>query len=217
MQGLTHHIKEAITLNKQRLPLYAELTNSKSIQFSKKLINYEKAILLTSWYVDWVGKKFQNAGIPFLKHEFVDIGLANLFSKTFPPGFVFEEKLVPFDKELLFSELIYAVKNNLDKWIISSSNEILSYLDKQPHVYHMTRHIIESIKRIAFLIPLHEKRAKYLSIEAPSQYSYLLLKAHLFLLNGAKTFDEDCAFIHNMGVPFIWQDLPKIKTDNIIY
>lgn len=217
MQDLTRHLKEAIELNEQRLPLYAKLTNNQSIPFSKKLINYEKLILKTSWILDRVGDKYQKKGVPFMKHEFVDMADARSFSNSFPDG---TPKLAPIkllEKDVLFVELSKSISQKSPTKIVASCNQIINTLNEQAYYYNMLRHVVESIRRIAFLIPLHEEICNLKKIKAPSFYSYLLIRSHQVILNMSKTFDEELAFIQEGGVPFLWQDLPHISIDNFKY
>ena len=83
-------------------------------------------------------------------------------------------------------------------------------MEMQKHYYCMLRHIIESIRRIAFLIPMHEQRAKELQIKAPTAYSFFLLKTHRWVLSESKKLDEAIVPIQQDGIPFLFQDLPHI-------
>lgn len=217
MQYLTKHLREAIELNEARLPLYANLTSNKSLSYSKKLINYEKSILLTSWIIDKIGNSYQAKGIPFLKFEFVDIDLASPFSDSFPDHINHKVEIQIFDKSEMFKELSRAIKMKKPNQIVNACNHILERLQTQIHYYNMIRHIVESIRRISYLIPLHEEACKEINIKPPNFYSYLLIKSHQILISPAKTFDEDVAFIQQAGVPFLWQDLPEIGLDNFEY
>jgi len=217
MHELTKHLQEAIDLNECRLPLYAKLTNNESLPFSKKLINYEKLILKTSWILDRIGHKYQKNNVPFMKYEFVDISKAPSFSVSFPSGINYAQPIIILNDKNLFSELKKSIHSKSSKDIIDACNQLLNLLSYQVHVYNMLRHIVESIRRIAYLIPLHEELCKLKNIKPPSFYSYLLIRSHQFLLEIAKTFDEQVAFIQQNGVPFLWQDLPHIPLDNFKY
>jgi hypothetical protein len=74
----------------------------------------------------------------------------------------------------------------------------------------MLRHLIESIARISFLVPIQAKRCLEKGLKAPTNYSVLLLKAHIWKLEEARKFDQEVESIQLSGVPFLFQDLPSI-------
>lgn len=212
MQDFKRHIKEAISLNTQRLPLYAALTNNESVPFSKKLINYEKLILSTSWLVDFIGDKYQKVGVPFIIEEFIDMNEVKDFSESFPPNIDFTLVLQPYNFDSHLREIKNAISLKSSNDLVETTNSILTNLNSQPHVYCMTRHLIESIRRIAFLIPFHELKSKEIGVKPPTFYSWMLIKSHLRFLKQSCNFDEKVSFIQEKGVPFLWQDLPYIHT-----
>lgn len=212
MQDFKRHIKEAITINSERLPLYAQLTNNKSIPLSRKLINYEKLLLSTAWMVDMVGDKYQKKGIPFIAEEFIEMSETPSFNVSFPEYINFNKKLVLVDFDPLLKKIKSGIRAKSSDKVVSACNYLLEELKIQPHVYCMTRHLIESMRRIAHLIPLHESKAQELSVSLPKFYSWTLIKAHLSFLSRSRKFDEQASFIQVAGIPFLWQDLPTIGT-----
>ena len=88
------HLLEAIALNKERLPQYAQLSVGKSIRFSKKLIRYERLSIPTALFFDYIGTRFQKRGIPFIKEEFIDMSFTPEFKDTFPEGINYEKKFL---------------------------------------------------------------------------------------------------------------------------
>ena len=214
MKDFRRHIKDAITLNEKRLPLYAQLTDNQSIPFSKQLIKYERFILMTAGIVDFIGDSFQKKGIPFIKAEFVEMSQVRNFAESFPEGIDFTTKLLELDFKKFKSQLKMAISSKDTEQVITVCNEILMILSNQSHLYNMSRHLIESIRRVAYLIPLHQSKAHKIGVKPPSFYAWILIKSHIILLNQSKTFDEQVAFIQEGGVPFIWQDLPTIGMEN---
>jgi len=214
MQEFTKHIKEAIQLNSSRLEKYAQLTDNKSVKYSMRLIKYEKLILLSAPLVDLIGDRFQKKGLPFISEEFVDMNLVKDFSPTFPESINYQQKLRKLDFSVYLKPLKAAYTRRSYADVLQFSQLLLVELQSQAHVYCMTRHIIESIHRIAFLIPLHQEKSKILGIKGPEFYSWILINSHLKLVKLSVNFDEELAFIQESGVPFIWQDLPSINTIN---
>lgn len=208
------HLLEAIALNKERLPKYARLSDGKSIRFSKKLIRYERLSIPSALVFDYIGTRFQKRGIPFIKEEFIDMSFTPEFKDTFPAGIHNEEQLILIDTTDLNKKLKVLTKQKQWETIVSTCNDFLDQLEKQPQYYCMLKHLIESLRRTAYLAPKHDKLAKEKGIKSPIKYSTLLLKSHLFLIKTCKKLDEDCAFLHHQGIPFIYQDVPPIGLDS---
>ena len=213
MQDLTRHLQEAIEINTDRMPRYAKLSDGQSIPFSKKLIRYEKMALWGAWIFDRVGDKLQAQGIPYMKSEFIEMSLTPDFSPTYPKEIDFNRPLKKIDISPYSKDIKRLISKGDIEGIVQSSNKILHDLEEQKHVYCMLRHIIESLRRIAYLIPIHEVKCEKLQIKAPSSYSYFLLKMHRWTLNQSMSIDEAIAPIQVSGVPILFQDLPHIDLD----
>ena len=207
---MTRHIKEAIQLNTKRMPLYAELSDGDTVPYSKRLIRAEKLILLGSWYYDKIGNRFQEQGIPFIKSEFVEMSLTPSFSNQYPEGVRYDVPLEKFDLNTFKKQISTAYKQRDYKGLLDICHHELENLETQLHVYCMLRHMIESMRRVAFLIPTHHQKAQALGIQSPEKYSRQILLSHYYLLSFCRQFDEEIAPIQNRGIPFIYQDLPKI-------
>lgn len=211
MQNFSRHLKEAISLNLERMPKYAALTNNKSIPFSEKLIRSEKTALLGSWIFDWKGDKLQAKGVPYMKEEFVEMSLVPDFSSHYPKEIDFEISLRKLEVKSLIKNLKQQLSDrNFDKLALLSKAFIEENLDSQPHVYCMLRHMLESMWQISTLVPVQAERCLKLALKVPTNYSILLLKAHIWKLEEARGMDEEIAPIQLAGVPFLFQDLPKI-------
>lgn len=213
MQNLTRHLKEAIAINTERMPRYGAVSNGETIPFSKELIRYEKIALLGSWFFDRKGDALQAQGIPYLKAEFVEMSTVPAFSSTYPENVDYTRAINIINFQSYTKDLKQQFDKNNYSAIVTSSQYLLSALAQQEHVYCMTRHLVESIARIAFLIPLHQEKCDALNITSPTNYSVILLKSHYWLIERAAQFDEAVALIQNKGIPFLYQDLPSIEIE----
>ena len=213
MQDLSRHLKEAIEINTDRMPRYAELSEGKTIPFSKKLIRYERLSLWGAWIFDRIGDKYQRQGIPYMKSEFVEMSLTPDFSPNYPEDIDYRLPLQRIDLQAFSKNLKNQIKHSDFEGIVNSSNEVLHDLEQQPHVYCMLRHIIESLRRIAFLIPIHEAKCENLKIKPPTSWSAFLIRTHRWTLNQSVKLDEAIAPIQQSGIPILFQDLPHINLE----
>lgn len=213
MQDLSRHLKEAIAINTERLPPYASLSDGASIPFSKKMIRYEKLSLWGAWYFDWIGDYYQERGIPYMKSEFIEMSLTPDFSPYYPPDIDFTKPLKPINIQPFSKTLKTLIRQKDYEKMVDVCHQVLHDLAEQPHVYCMLRHIVESFRRIAYLIPFHEANCQKLQIKAPTGYSIFLLKTHRWVLGQSKKMDEAIAPIQLAGVPILFQDLPHIDLE----
>ena len=213
MKDLSRHLKEAIDLNTERMPLYGKLTDGVSVKYSKRLIFYERLALSGAWIFDRVGDRLQGKGVPYMKAEFVEMALTPKFSETYPAHIDYEKSLQQVDVRP-FKKQIKEQTNKRDfNAVVHTCHHFLEGLNQQPHVYCMLRHLIESLGRIAFMIPVHQEKCASLNLKFPIRYSIFLLHTHRLMLNQAINFDEDIAQIQNKGIPFLYQDLPPIDIE----
>ncbi len=199
------------------MPLYGALTGGKSIPFSKKLIRYEKWALWGAWYFDWVGDRYQKKGIPYMKAEFVEMSLTPEFSNNYPEEIDYSVPLQPVKLNSFSYELKGLIRKKDFEGLVSVCEEYLELLDQQPHVYCMLRHVVESLCRIAYLVPIHQSKCEQIEMKTPFAYSLFLIKTHRWALKASKELDEAASFIQIAGVPFLFQDLPKIDLEIAAY
>jgi len=214
MKNFSRHIQEAIELNSERMPLYAELSKGGTIPFSKKLIRREKLVLHGARLMDKIGEKYQRKGVSFLEEEFVEMSLTPAFSKHYPTGIEYQELLREIDLKPFKKKARLQIRSGDYTGLMSNCKAILEELSGQAHVYCMVRHIIESIYQIASLIPKHEKDSLEIGIKPPTPFSRFLLRAHLFSLSESEQLDKDIAPIQNQNIPFLFQDLPSILPES---
>ncbi len=210
MQDLRKHLEDAIHINQTRMPLYAEASEGATLKFSKKLIRLEKWALMGADLFDKQGDKLQSAGIPYIKAEFVDMSHTPAFSLLYPTFVDYTIPPVPVVLKTFKKQIKSSIKARNPQEIVDACEDYLHKLNTQRHVYCMLRHLIESIRRIAYMIPIHQQDCDVLDIAFPSNYSYLLLKLHTRLLTPSKSLDEDVAPIQLKGLPFLYQDFPHI-------
>lgn len=211
MKHLRRHLREAIALNRTRRPLYAHLSEGATRKYTARLIFFEKMALIPAWYFDWKGDWYQRRGVPFIKEDFVEMALTPVFAPLYPAGMDYAAPLKTVDLFFFKKTLKSNAKSCNFKQIVLICQQLLRELQKQPHLYCMLRHLVESIHRVAHLAPLHAERCEKLGLPLTVEHSRRLIRAHIWLLGAAKRMDEQVAVIQNKGIPFLYQDLPAIE------
>ena len=196
------------------MPLYAKLSSGETIPYSKQLIRYEKLTLLGAKIFDGIGKRYQAKGIPYMENEFVDMSSVPDFSLHYPEGIEYYKAISLISFEMFIKTIKQMNKNEEYLDLYDHSKEMLQILESQSHVYCMVRHLIESMARIASLIPYYEQRCEILKKKPPTRYSKFLISAHLAIFNKCEKMDIAVAAIQNRNIPFLYQDLPHIPLDN---
>ncbi len=211
MKDCSRHLKEAIELNTERLLLYAKLSGGETIPYSKKLIWYEQLALKGAWIFDQLGKRYQQKGIDYMKNEFVEMATASPFYEQYPAGIDFAKPLELLHFTSFMKQAKQLNKQQQFEQLVELCNMRLHQLEKQTHVYCMVRHLIESIRRMAFLIPTYEAPCEAQQLKSPMVYSQFLIRLQLMMLPKSAVFDIAIAPIQQQNIPFLYQDLPPIS------
>ncbi len=207
----TIHLEEAIEINRERSPLYSELTEGRSKRFSRKLIFLEKLTKLIAIYYDKKSYQFQREGIPVGRYEFESMVNVLPFSANYPEGLSIFKSLPQISHQRYSSNLkkYYSTKDY--EQLIEYSLKIHGELKAFRAHYVMYRHFIESIIRICQMTLIHQHKITDEKM-AKKQFklNHFLLWSHLFGMKAAYDFDRDVFVLQKEGVPFLFQDLPII-------
>lgn len=208
--GAYDHLKEAIVLNRTRMPLYSKLSHGETEALSRRMIRIEKLSLALGKTMDLMAKPFQEQGLSIGEVEFIPMAnrpeFAEHYEFTPEPLSSFEAT----DAKKLRRKLRRAMNENGFAGLSSVATEELEKL-KTPRAYHcMTRHILESIIRAANLAPIHAREAKEVGAKSTQSLSWLLTRSQFLLLGFAAKMDEDLAPIQAKNIPMLCQDVPYI-------
>lgn len=207
----TEHILESIHINKERKKHYSELTDGASDRIFNLLIGYEYLTLVPAKFFDLKAKPYQKKGMELFCHEFVSMDRAPSFDpnkKIFP-----SEKMANFSWRDYKEKISDAIKRDD---IESASNLLISgmlELKDMPHYYCMTRHLLESIYRFAYFIPIREEEAYQLGIKSPRKMMKNVMKAHLLGLRDSIKIDKWSYPIQKNGIPLLCSELPNLLLD----
>jgi len=202
------HVVEAIEINQQRKPLYAELTDGESKPISRGLILFEQSIVLPAKLIDARAEKWQEAGLAIGCDEFVPISLTPEFrSQVDPPT----ESRESHSGLALAAELKLAFALGGYDRLRGELEEELAELAEQPAYNCLLRHFLESLLRGANLAPIHAARAEELGLDSPDAISRDLILLQIAGLPVATKLDADAEEIQAAGIPILCQDVPPIS------
>ncbi|MGH7410937.1 MAG: hypothetical protein ACREJ6_07780 [Candidatus Methylomirabilis sp.] len=204
------HIRDAIEVNRQRLPLYSRLTNGESEKVSKKFILNQHLVLPITWYVDWRARAFQQKGIPIVCLDMVSMRLAPAFRERSeaPP-----RPLSEFQKQDI-EGMHQRAKAGYRHGGFAEVSRVIGDEVKRLHAiptYHcMLRHMLESALRCSNLAPVYVEMARHIPMKSPADLSWFLIRLHLMALGGCAELDALAAPLQAQGIPIIGQDVPPI-------
>jgi hypothetical protein len=204
------HIRDAIEVNRQRLPLYSRLTNGESEKVSKKFILNQHLVLPITWYVDWRARTFQQKGIPIVCLDMVSMRLAPTFrerSEVDPQPL--SEFHTPDVKKIRQMARTAYLKGSFEEVSRVISKEVRR-LQAIPTYHCMLRHMLESALRCSNLAPRYIEKAKQSRMKSPADLSWFLIRLHLMALGGCAKLDALAAPLQAQGIPIIGQDVPPI-------
>ena len=205
----THHLREAISLNERRAPVYGRLSDGASAAVSRRLIRIEQLALLAAAEVDRQARPYQEAGIPIACGEFVSMAMTpTLEGREAPPAERFNPRVEPGPLE---AELRQAYAMGGFAGVASVADSAIDSLGPAPSYHCMTRHILESIWRVAELAPYHAAAARRADLPSTRPLSELLLRLHLATLAEAAELDRLAAPLQEQGIPIICRDVPPLR------
>jgi hypothetical protein len=204
------HLEEAIALNEKRKPLYSWLTQGRSDAISDKLIESEKVSLIFARTVDDAARPYQQAGVAVACDEFVSMADVPVFREQYAfepePLTAFE----PVDGVALRDRLEASFADEGFAGLAASADAALHALE-EPRAYHcMVRHMLESLRRIANLAPVHEADAHECGLASPLSISEDLVELHLLSIDPAARLDDQASVLQSEGIPILCQDVPSI-------
>ncbi|HEX6368882.1 MAG TPA: hypothetical protein VF006_08115 [Longimicrobium sp.] len=206
---MERHMRDAAKLNRERMPLYAALTEGRSRGISRRLIWAERLSIPVAWYVDRRARPFQRAGIPVVCDDFVPMAETPAFRERIdhpPPLSAF----APSDARRIRRAITRARRDGGFPAVSAAVEHELARLEGTPGFHCMVRHLLESALRIANQAPLYEARARELGLRSPAGVSRMMLDLHLTALAEAAALDRRAAPLQARGIPIVCQDVPPI-------
>lgn len=207
---LTEHIDEAMELNQRRAPHYEKLSNGRSKEVTKRLISMERKLRLISPVADLLVQPFQRVGIPMTCDYFISMNETPKFRAVNPAGKDSLNNFRPAAVEVMQKYLLQFYKEREYMELANYADELIHELEREPRYNCMVRHILESIRRIAVLIPRHEKMAQERLGDSTMFIANMMLRSHIVLLEESSEIDHVAAPLQAEALPIVCQDVPYI-------
>lgn len=207
---MTEHIREAMMLNKQRKPLYMQLSHGQSKTVSDKLIWLERKLLLAVPFADAWAAPYQAAGIQILCQDLIEMSETPKFQNRNPEGVDSLHGYRRPNITAIQSRLLELFRAKAYLPLAEYADSEIKDLDQKPRYNCMVRHILESIRRMAALTPIHERNALAKNMLSTEMLSRTILRTHIMLLNDFAEIDELAAPLQANALPILCQDVPYI-------
>lgn len=205
------HLREAIALNRDRLPRYAARSDGASLPVSRTLIRSERLLLPLARRVDRRAARYHDAGIPLLHDLFVSMENTPPFGSSEPvdlPAAYHPPQARPLSRAISGAYRADGYAGALP--VIARA---LDDLTAHPEVDAMLRHLLESMRRLATVAPRHAEQARALGLPSPHRLLGLLFRAHLGGFGFAARLDRRARPLQVRGIPIIARDVPPIPAE----
>lgn len=206
----TAHMREAIALNQERLPLYAQLTNGVSLPISRRLIRAEQLAIPIALWFDRAAMPYEARGIPLLSDAFVSMERAPAFAASPPLPPAPPRLLAPREAWQLGRSVTRAYRQRGWGEAALVLDAALDAMADAPCYACMVRHLLESALRVALLAPHHAAQAEQHGLRGTAGLSWRLVWLHLMALSQAAALDQQAAPLQARGVPIVCQDVPRV-------
>lgn len=206
------HLREAIRLNRERSPRYAELSGGESRAISRRLVAAELLLLPFARWCDRRAAPYHRAGIPLLEALFMPMGSAPPFEAGLRSADRARQAPRPRASEI--RRRVGAAYRSGGFATAADALEVeLAALSGAPRANALVRHLLESARRLAVLAPAHATLASVRGMSSPTPLLSLLLRAHLWGLAPAAALDRRARPLQERGILILVQDLPTIPAE----
>lgn len=205
------HLSEAIAINLEREPIYQQLSNYRSTEISNRLISGERLAKFASYLFynfDAEAEKFQAQGIQIVCDEFIPMSNTPTFRAVSEGASL--DKFEPLDYIQIQRDLRRALRVGFGAVHETAKRWIGQIEHAEPRFNCMTRHVLESVARIALLAPGHMAKAKALGLSTTEDLSRRMISSHFMLFQSSAAIDALAAPLQAEGIAIICQDVPPI-------
>ena len=203
------HLREAIALNRDRAPRYAELSGGASLPVSRRLIAAETLLLPVARWFDRRAEPYHRAGVPLLAALFVPMAQAPAYGSVAAvvgvtgkradvrPGTI-RRRVGRDHRDGAFPAAAAALEREV------------AALSDAPEYDCLVRHLLESALRLATLAPDLVALALEQGLPSPAPLLARLFRLHLWGLGPAASLDRRARPLQARGITILAADLPPI-------
>lgn len=206
-----HHITESITINKERKAYYSKLSEGRSDRIMNFLIASEYASLAPAAWYDLRAARFQKKGMDLLAREFMSMNQVGEFSSD--QTMMVNPPSGRFDWKVFRDKIQFGLSKEDPALIRRGALAGLMELHEERAYFQFIRHMLESIYRFAYFIPVREEEARKLKCDSPKPLMMDIMKLHLLGFVGSYQLDEWCIPLQQEGIPIFRYELPDLLVD----
>ena len=205
------HIKDSISINKERKKIYSGLTNGKSNSIYNEFIDFEYLTNVITPIYDLQALPYQKQGINLFCDEFMDL----IREPEFDPNNrqIPAEMFQQLDWKYHHKQIAGAIKHEDVSEVKKVTIEALIEIKSLPNYYCLTRHFYESIYRFAHFVPLRVKQAEEKGLKNPTNLMFRMMKLQALGLRGSYGIDVKSSPIQMSGIPIICSEIPALLSD----
>lgn len=206
---LTHHIVEALEMNKVRSKLYKKDVGKEAYRAVKRLMFYERLMIPFTKLMNFRGRKLRKSGVPIFCDDVIP--MAN--TAPYTSRVVIEKDEVgevPSVKQMKKIVRQAYDRGSFQAAHVELINLIHEYEEKRPHSMCLTRHFLESIARGAMIAQKNIKESDPKLRKKIKKLSWSYLKLQLFGLSSMNHLDKRARKLNLSGIPVYCNDVPPI-------
>ena len=204
----SNHIRESIQINQNMKKKYALLSDGQTDRVYRELILSEKASFLVAKKFDRLAIPYQEKGINLFCNEFVSMEAGQGMEKETP-----HHAFSKFQWKSHHKSLKRALKMKRINDVRSAALVALKELKDQPAYHCFTRHMFESIYRLAYFLPLREEEAFNKKLPSPRSLFYRIMGLHNLSLSFTSHLDHLSSPFQEKGIPILCRELPDLLKD----
>jgi len=210
IRPISKHVKDALVINNHRAPLYAKLSDNKSLALSNELMTMETLALLWLTHLDYKAEPYIKAGVGVFEDDLIDMKETPVFMPNF------EDNNAPIERiSFPVKELSKAWSQKLkDDNLQSIYSEAVTLLKEGAlHASNqncLTKHFVESIARSIKNHEGHRETSRTLGLEDPKNLLLSFLTIQIKSLSWAQSLDRRAFEIQKNNVPLFCRDVPFI-------
>jgi hypothetical protein len=207
------HLREAMELNRERMPRYAARTGGASERISRRLIASERRALLVARYFDARAEPYLRRGVGVVCEAFVPMARTPAYADSVEPSPGDGAGAAAIGRAPageVRGRVARALRAEGFPGAAHALEAEIAALAPAPRRHCMTRHLLESALRIANLAPRHAAAAARHRLPSPEDDARRLLELHLHSLDEAAELDDEAAPLQARGVPILCRDVPPI-------